>query len=278
MIWLISAGLVGLAAAGGAAWYFLAGGATRKPQALDKTQVWYGRVNTWPFSEKNLDKDVKEMAASGVKGYMIELMGWARSDAWTDKWLKDTEKKYEYLLKLCRKHGLWLFVSVVNDNMGSRKYGDPGVFLASVMDKAKQLAQIVKKNGSDNVIVQPVAETQTSAGRQFEQYCVQQLGGFPLVYNGGSRPNGIPGGFKYRAWHPFKVADKCPADAIVVSDTGMIIVQLGHGLDGAAKPDTLEKWARDMRKSGVKITGYYAFKFDGHDKEAIKALGRSLKG
>ena len=240
--------------------------------------VMYGRVNTWAQGEKNLEKDIKVMREEGVDGYMIEMMGWSRDDAWTPLWIAQTEEQYKTLLDLCRKNGKWLFVSIVNDNMGSKKYGDPGIKLSQVMPQAQQLCQIVKKYGKDNVIVQPVAETQTSAGARFEQYCLQQLGGFVMVYNGGiGRPGGIPSGFQYRAWHPVKISDNPPKDSFVVSDTGSIILQLGHGYDGVAKPDTLEAWARRMRQLGVPVVGYYAFKFNGHDKEAIKALGRSKK-
>lgn len=243
----------------------------------NKTQMWYGRVNTWAASKKNIDKDIKALYNEDVDGYMIEMAGWARSDMWTASWLKETDEMYKYLLNRCRKYNKWLFVSIVNDNMGSKKYGDQGIPLSKVMPQAQQLCQIVKKYGNKNVIVQPVAETQTSAGKQFEQYCLQQLGGFIMVYNGGSRPSGIPAGYQYRAWHPFNVSDRPPRDTIVVSDTGPIILQLGAGYEGPAHPNTLEQWARNMKNIGVPVVGYYAFKFNGHDKAAIKALGRAKK-
>ncbi len=279
--WILIVVLV-LAAVAGLAWLavWLCCMRTRKPLQIvqGKTQAWYGRVNAWAQDSKALKKDVEACANAGVTGYMIEMMGWARYDAWTPKWLKETEEAYELLVKLCRRHGLWLFVSIVNDNMGSRKYGDPGIKLSSVYDKALDLARIVRDNGRDNVIVQPVAETTTDAGRKFEQDCVGILGGkFPLVYNGGSRPGGIPGGWQFRAWHPFKVKDKVPADALAISDTGSIIMQLGVGLDGPAHPFALEDWARRIRAQGCPVAGYYAFKRAGHDAAAIKALGRAIK-
>lgn len=247
------------------------------PKIGKKPLVMYGRVNTWAMSESNLKKDIKVMRAENVDGYLIELMGWARYDAWTPKWLAETEKQYKTLLKLCRANGKWLFVSIVNDNMGTGKYGDPGIKLSQRMSQAQQLCQIVKKHGKANVIVQPVAETQTSAGRQFEQYCLSNLPGFIMVYNAGSRPGGIPAGYNYRAWHPFKISDNPPKDSFVVSDTGSIILQLGAGYDGKAHPAVLEAWSRRMQQIGVPVVGYYAFKFNGHDPAAIKALGKSKK-
>ena len=270
--------VLAIAGAAFAAWWFLF--RVKSPPPIGKKfEVWYGRVNAWAHDKRRLEKDVKACRKAGVKGYHIELMGWARYDAWTPDWLKDTEEMYNYLLKLCRKNGLRLFVSIVNDNMGSGKYGDPKVPLSRVLPQAMELIEIVKRGGPDNVVVQPVGETQSSAGPGFEQACLQRLGGkFVLVYNGsGGRPGGVPGGFAYRAWHPFKVTDKIPGDAIAVSDTGMIIAQLGVGLDGPAKPGVLEEWAKQVRAQGCPVCCYYAFKFDGHDKAGIEALGRAAK-
>ena len=62
-----------------------------------------GRVNTWAQGEKNLEKDIAVMREENVDGYMIEMMGWARYDAWTPEWMKQTEDQYKTLLDLCRK-------------------------------------------------------------------------------------------------------------------------------------------------------------------------------
>jgi len=267
-----------LAGAAFATWWFLF--RTKSPPPIGKKfQCWYSKVNTWPFDKKVLEADVDKCAKAGVTGFHVSMMGWARYDAWTPNWFKLTERMYVLLLGLCRRKGLWLFAEIVNDNMGSGKYGDPKVPLSKRMPEARKLAEIVKKHGPKNVIVQPVGETQTAAGAAFEQECVGIFGGkFPLVYNGGTgRPGNIPAGFKYRAWHPFKVTDKVPSDAIVVSDTGSIIVQLGHGLEGASKPDVLKKWAQHVRASQCPVCCYYVFKFGGHDPDGIKALGEAAK-
>lgn len=255
---------------------FLQGCLSPSLPKLDKDQlVMYGRVNTWAQGEKNLKKDISAMRTYDVDGYMIEMMGWARYDAWTPQWLADTDKQYKILLDLCRKNGKWLFVSIVNDNMGTGKYGDPGIKLSQRMPQALELCQIVKKYGKDNVLVQPVAEIQTSAGRQFSQYCLNELAGFIMVYNGSGRATTLPGGYTYKAWHPMSISENPPRDTFVVSDTGPIILQLGNGYDGPAKPDVLKAWSQRMQQLGVPIVGYYAFKFNGHDKAAIKALGKS---
>lgn len=248
------------------------------PKLWSRFECWYGRVNAWANDKGRLEKDVKACRKAGVKGYHIEMMGWEGPNAWTPEWLKHIEEMYKFLLKLCRRNGLRLFVGIINDNMGTGKYGDPGIKLSQVYPQALRLLEIVDNGGPKNVVVQPVGETQTPAGAKFERDCVVRLGGkFPLVYNGGSRPGGVPAGFVKRSWHPFKVADAVPGDAVVVSDTGSIICQLGVGLAGPAHPGALENWARAVRKSGCPVCCYYAFKFDGHDKPAIDALGRAAK-
>ena len=280
--WVLIVVLV-LAGAAGLAWLAVwrVSLRTRKPKEIKQGgfQVWYGLVNAWAMVPETMDKVVDECAEAGVSGIHIELAGWARSGMWTDKWLADTAKAYRRLLARCRRRGLWLFVSIANDNMGSRKYGDPGIRMAVVYDKVLKLVQLVRDEGPDNVIVQPVGETQTPAGVKLEQDCILMLyPEFKLVYNGGmGRPSTLPAGFKFRAWHPFKVGDKPPADAIAVSDTGSIIMQLGVGLNGPAHPDTLEAWARHIRACGCPVACYYAFLHDQLDKPAIKALGRAKK-
>lgn len=252
-----------------------------KPAKIGKKFItMYGRVNTWITGGwANLKKDIDRCAKKGVDGYLIEMAGWARSDAWTGAWLSETDEAYKRALKRCRKKGIWLMVSIVNDNMGRGKYGDKGPSLQRVTEQAHVLCAIVKRNGPKNVIVQPVAATQTSAGVQFENHCMEQLGDkFIMVYNGSSgHPVDIPSGYQYRAHHPFKVNEDCPADAIVISDTGMIIGQLGEGLDGPGKPGMLKAWTKRIRDQGCPVAGYYAFKYAGHDKAAIDAMGKKGK-
>ena len=279
--WVLIVVLV-LAVVAGLAWLavWLVSLRTRQPPEIKQGgfQVWYGLVNAWAMVPKTMDKVVDECAEAGVSGIHIELAGWSRSDMWSDKWIADTSQAYRRLLARCRRRGLWLFVGVANDNMGSRKYGDPGIRMTDVYHQVLKLVHLVRDEGPDNVIVQPVGETQTPAGVKLEQDCILLLPEFPLVYNGGvGRPGNIPAGFKYRAWHPLKVTDEVPSDAIAVSDTGSIILQLGVGLTGPAHPDTLEAWARHIRACGCPVACYYAFLHDQLDKPAIQALGRSKK-
>lgn len=245
------------------------------------TQAWYGRVNRWMLSRDTLVKELNAMAKAGVQGYMIEMSGWGRynNQQWTDKWVKEVEREYLWLLGQCRARNLKLFASVVNDNMGQGKYGDSGPRLEKVYPMAVKLLDVVRKGGSKGVFVQPVAETQTAAGRKFEQEAVKRLGGFQLVYNGsGGHPGGASGGMQWFAVHPGKVAMECARAALVISDHGLIIRELANGrLDGPGNPAKIEEWAKRCRKKGNPVCGYYAFKYDKFDKPTIETLGKAMK-
>lgn len=245
------------------------------------TQTWYGRVNRWPTSRETLRSELNLMKECGVSGYMIELAVWnGVDDKWSDEWIARTEKSYRWLLRECRKRKIWLFVSIVNDNMGKGKYGDTGPALEQVYNQAKQLALIVKKYGPKGVIIQPVAETQTSAGQRFEQECKTELEEFTLVYNGnGGHPKSTPEGFHFRAVHPSHIASNVADDALVISDHGLIIRELAidNGLESKSNPMKVKIWAEKLRQQGIAVVGYYAFKYSDFDPDTIRALGDAVK-
>ena len=264
----------------------LKNGTVVKPMSIGyaKKQTWYGRVNNW----KNMsvtEKDIILCTGVGVSGYMIEMAGDlpGTTDAkrgWTKAWLNDIDKKYTQLVKMARAAGLWLFVSIVNDNMGQGKHGDISPRLAKVLPMAKQLAQIVKKNGTNNVIVQPVAEIQTSAGVEFQKYCQNELKKFTIVYNPNSGYNPKITGWKYKAVHPPKILTTCQKDTLVVSDHSMIIKELAADgkYDGTVNKSKLVLWFNKIfAKCGCRVVAYYAFQRKNHDKNTIKALGDSIK-
>ena len=241
------------------------------------TQTWYGRVNRWGTSQQILLDELDLMS-----GYMIEMAGWEQhpAEAWSEEWIRSIGKSYRHLVKNCRKRNLWLFVSVVNDNMGKGKYGDTGPALESVFDSAQRLVKIIKKCGHKGVIVQPVAETQTPAGRRFEEYCTQELEDFTLVYNGnGGHPKTTPEGYDFRAVHPSHIVSSVADEALVISDHGVIIRELSidGGLESKGDPDKVKSWVKRLQQQGIAVVGYYAFKYDQFDPATIRALGEALK-
>lgn len=245
------------------------------------TQVWYGRVNQWTVSRQILRDELNLMKECGVNGYMIELAVWdGVNDKWSNEWIVRTQKNYRWLLRECRKRKIWLFVSIINDNMGKGKYGDTGPTLEKVYESALQLASIVKRGGSKGVIVQPVAETQTPTGQRFEQECRKILENFTLVYNGeGGHPKSTPEGFHFRAVHPAHIVSSVADDTLVISDHGLIIRELSidGGLESRGNPQKVVTWVKRLQQQGVAVVGYYAFKYDQFDPATIRALGEALK-
>lgn len=245
------------------------------------TQVWYGRVNQWTVSRQILRDELNLMKECGVNGYMIELAVWdGVDDKWSNEWIVRTQKNYRWLLRECRKRKIWLFVSIINDNMGKGKYGDTGPTLEKVYESALQLASIVKRGGSKGVFVQPVAETQTPTGQRFEQECRKILENFTLVYNGeGGHPKSTPEGFHFRAVHPAHIVSSVADDALVISDHGLIIRELSidGGLESRGNPQKVSMWVKRLQQQGVAVVGYYAFKYDQFDPATIRALGEALK-
>ncbi|MBR5283210.1 MAG: hypothetical protein IKU22_10585 [Alistipes sp.] len=244
----------------------------------NNTQSWYGRVNGWHTSRSLLKQELDLMQECGVSGYMIELAGWGHDvgEAWNEEWINTIKKEYRHILRQCRKRDLWLFVSIINDNMGRGKYGDRGPSLEVVYDYAQQLISIIKRFGSRNVMVQPVAETQTSAGERFEREALTQLSDFILVYNGdGGSPKRLLEGFDFRAIHPSHITSSLPSDALIISDHGLIIRELSAdgGLQSAGDPEKVKRWAEHLHKEGVPVVGYYAFLYNGFDPATIRALG-----
>ena len=242
------------------------------------THTFYGRVNRWTLSRATLKKELNLMKDCGVAGYMIELASWAphTQQPWTEEWIEMVRKEYHYLLKECRKRDLWLFVSIVNDNMGKGKYSDTGPALEKVYNYALQLANIVKHHGAKGVIIQPVAETNTEAGMRFEKDCLQLLKEFTLVYNGDyGSPKETPAEYDFRAIHPSHITSNVPSDAFIISDHGLIIRELSinDDVESQGDPKKVKDWRDRLSAQGVPIVGYYAFKYEEFDPDTIRALG-----
>ncbi|MBQ7180092.1 MAG: hypothetical protein IJR87_02225 [Bacteroidaceae bacterium] len=242
----------------------------------DHTLHFYGRVNHWADSRSKLRTELNLMEREGVDGYMIELTGWGKQQ-WSRRWLRRTSRHYRWLVRQCRSRHLLLFVSVVNDNMGHHKYGDSGPLLEEVAGEAEKLMHTIKRRGPRDVLVQPVAETHTSAGERFETLCIKELTGFTLVYNGEyGFPETLPEGYLLRAVHPAHIDVQMPTDAFIVSDHGLIIRELAVDgtLDGPADSTKLTSWIQQADERRVPAIGYYAFQRRDVDPAAIKALGR----
>lgn len=249
-----------------------------RPIRQGDSQAFYGRVNFWAEDWETLLQDLNECQKNGVN-YAIEMAAWAGTGVWNDPAKLDSVcSTYKRLVSECRQRGLWLFVSVVNDNMHLSKYGNVGVKLGSVRGQADRLVQTIKECGHDNVLVQPVAETQTDDGLAFESYCAAQLSGFQLVDNGGGgTPDRKASWASFRAWHPSSVSASVPADAFAVSDHGTTIKQLnqGGGLNTPGNPTAIRTWFAKHSAAGCPVVCLYHFQQRDHDADAIRACALS---
>jgi len=206
----------------GCAWLTLPGGddVTKRPSFRyfdDARCAGYGAVNFW--HTLSAAKQAEAISSRGLDVYHIELLSWA--EARTD--LESVRKAYNDLVDECRLRRVTLFVSVFNDNSHLAKYGNtPWVPSLSYLQSA---LDIILSKGLEGVIIQPVAETQTSVGSQFETAGRSRLaaGGFLTCYNHGSRPSGPPAGWNFAAYHPNLTGDNIPGGAVCVTDTGSIL-------------------------------------------------------
>ena len=247
---------------------------------VGRTLAGYGRVNAWATDKDTLIEDIKACDEHGVDIYHIEFLSWSRYSPYNKPdVMKKTEECYKAAIKECRKRGIWLFVSFANSNTGSGKYGDAKVPLSKMGDLIEWGIKVVKAEGKDNVLFQPMGETGGSFNTALEARLANEFGqaGFILVNNRGSRPSSKPGWAKWNAWHPFKTSDSVPGDQIIVSDTGMIIQQLCYGLEGKGKPDTAKAWAKSLKDKGVPAVVFYHFKYPEHDEKVIEAMGDAVK-
>ena len=234
-----------------------------------KTLYWY----------QDLDDLKKDLAACGSArvGYGFEMMGPSSEKVMLSQAkIEQVEQAYALAIMEARRLGIWLYVIIVNDNMGEGKYGDPKIPLSKCLPGAKSLCAIVKKYGPANVICTPVAETKTSAGASFERHCASELSSFILAYNGGGgHPSSKPSWAKYIVQHPKKLSESYPRGTAVVNDTLAAILQAQGTQDGPLKPATIANWFADGAARDYVFIGAYAFKFRGHDAAGIKACSLS---
>lgn len=236
---------------------------------------FYGRVNAWGADLTKLRKELRVCAKHGV-GYHIELLGWARYGVAGGATKEGIEKAYKTLVKWAKIYGVPVFVSIANDNSGSGKYGEKGPHLDKQKEILEWALQLVVKHGNKAVVlVQPVAEIQTSFGKSWDAHANSTLlsAGFSTCYNGDfGRPGGTAG-HSVLAWHPQKTSASVPKGAMCVSDCGSIILQLNAGLDGKGHPDKIRDYTKKCQDMGCLGYAHYAFLYNGPvDEPAIKAV------
>lgn len=258
------------------------------PDLGSKTLTFYGRVNEFAWADgapveeaaKLLHSEIKAMAASGWDGYQIELWGWVNHvGATPEEGIERIRAIYPKLVQWCREEGMWLFVCGANDNQHLGKYGSEARRLSQDGDQIAECLKIVAECGSDNVIVQPVGETQTPEGRHVEIEWANDLGslGFYLVNNNGSRPHGKKTWSDAYCVHVWSMEDAEDFDpeAWVNNDTHSAIIEMSaDGTDhGPCNPEAVSEYVSAARSDNRAAVMVYAFGFSGTDGLDLATIG-----
>ena len=250
-----------------------------------KTLAMYGRVNEWAFCsgaplETVLDtmrKEAEALAANGWDGGQIELWSWVRySGIGSAAGMQRIREVFPEMVRVYRKLGLWLVVSGANDNQGLGKWGDPGIPLSKDAGFTDECLALVLAQGPENMIVQPVCETQTSAGRDMERKWAAALkpAGFFLLDNHGSRPTRQQAWADAAVWHPCSLDLSGIAQTLWVNnDCGLAIMAMsGGGMRDPANPSAVAKYLADGIARGFPAIMVYAWGHADLDIQAIQAI------
>lgn len=256
------------------------------PPIGSKTLAIYGRPNEWAYQDDaDLDtvlatmrQEAEALAVNGWDGGQIELWGWVRySRMGQAEAMERIRVVLPAMIKTYRALDLWLYISGANDNQGLGKYGDPGRPLASDWKYIEECLAMLVEAGPDNLVVQPVCETQTSTGQKMEARWAEVLKplGYYLVSNGNvGRPSKPEEWADAYNWHPWSLdVSTIPPDAWGNNDTGLAIREMGDGdMYGPANPTKLAKYIADGRAAGLPAIMVYAWGYPHLDLPAIEAI------
>ena len=265
-------------------------GSRELPAIGSKTLTFYGRVNQWCWADgatpertaEILHSEIRALSAAGWDGYQIEMWGWVRyANLEPEEGIARIRAVFPQLVQWCRDEGLWLFISGVNDNQHLGKYGSTARHLSQDDAQVEECLSLIVAAGPENIIVQPVGETQTSDGDYVEHRWANELEplGFYLVNNNGSRPSSKLEWSDAYCVHVWSVnsAKDVEAEAWVNNDTRGAIVDLSADgtMDGPCNAAGVARYISDARSVARPAVMVYAFGFsgaDGLDMDAIGAL------
>lgn len=244
-----------------------------------KDIVGYGPVNNW--SSLDFEKWLDLHVPNKVNWATIEFFAWNNQDNCKIGYYDDPEalrEPYRKLVNECRKRKIVLFVSLVNDNKGSGKYGDDKKDLSYYKSQIRKGREIVLAEGPEGVVLQAVAETKTQEGKDFEAETITMAHqkGFKTCWNNHSRPK-ESNGCTYFAYHPASTADVGPIGCIVVTDHGQILKELskdGKNVYGPYDPVKVSNYAHKVHQAGKGFI-HYGFGDKTSDIDTIVSLRHS---
>jgi len=230
----------------------------------------YGLVNNWYKQDPR--SYMNKIAENEVDCVAFEFFECARPDNFknVDKLLS----KFEKYISLSQSKKILLYVTLVNCNTGSGKYGDPRIPLskydAQIKKAAQKFASWMKKYS--NIYVTPCGEGGSSYDKGLQNYCKSIMPKSKMVNNWGSRPTSTDG-MGFFCQHPAKTSSPVAGGAWSMSDHSQLIDELNHGgLYGTCNYEVTKKYAQKMRANNHPFI-YYHFNKDGKiDSAALKAL------
>lgn len=240
----------------------------------------YGLVNNW--SVQNAESYMDKLVKANVDCMAFEFFEWSSPDkfAATD----DLLKKFEKYVDLAKSKKMLLYVTILNSNIGSGKYGDPGIpsnkYTTQLYKVADKLAGWMKKH--PNIFVTPCGEggaqsKMATHDKKFQEYCKSIMPRSQMVNNWASRPK-TTDGMAFLCQHPSGVKAALTSMSWIMSDHGLFIAELnGGGLYGTANYGITLNCAKSL-KAKNKTFIYYHFNKNGSiDNEALRALNDSKK-
>ena len=279
-------------------------------------QFWYGTVNYWTAkggSTYYFEQSMPYLVDCKCTGFHIEMVEWAGTGP-TNSTMAEIERAYAKLCEVCRQNKMWIFVDIVNGNFnGSRtswRAGFPGYAnhtTGTIINQyGQRLIDIIKSQGPQNVIVEPVGEAGGKGYRNeaamFQDMCVDQLGDrFTLVteLNAPVVSQKIRHAMKYNVKHAINQLHALDENERLIKDVNdgegpwkdcdgadIIVSDSGPAIQALASPDDrghLNTWtSAESRASrfipyisacksgGASVIVYYAFKYMGVDGELKK--------
>lgn len=201
-----------------------------------------GNVNWW--GQSNPDVELDKLLATGIPAYHIELFGWGVTHGYDDA--SAVIASLAKLKAACIARNLRLIVSVCNDNQGILKHGNTdGRKLKDFRNQITSALTWLRDNQWPGLYIQPVAETQTDAGREIEAQAAAMFPRSMLIFNGdGGAPKRIPSWAFISAYHKSRISDSMPRGYWDSSDHGTMLGEFGGTTSQDYKDDKVEDFAK----------------------------------
>lgn len=195
-----------------------------------------------------------------------------------EKLKQNVVDRAEEWARACWANGLYFVAQITNANDLNKRQ------VTRVWDNTPEAwgeftKQLASRLGTRGILFEPCLEDEDEHQRVVGAIA-SAWPGPPKIYNRGSRPKTLPGGWDYLDTHPHRTTESWPLGHNVIVQTDSPI---GQQLRGGAKPrefnpQQVGDYARKVLASGV---GFLHFGFDTENTrnliDCVKAIGRALR-